>query len=333
MKYELYKEIRHYLAQIIEGTEWESHVYLVGGCVRDEIMQTPIHDIDIAVDLPNGGVLFAMWLYKHKLLAGRRTPLIFEHFGTAKVRLREYPQEVIDCVQTRKTKYVYEEIPHPEENFGTIEEDAGCRDLTINSLYLNISTNQLLDPTGRGLHDIEHGIIRTPNVPDVSLRDNAMHILRCIRFSVKYGWKLDKELIESMKRNVDILSEATVRRMTNELDAILQLKRKEHALKLIERVGAMPFVEPYFAILKEMKEAKRAWRKAKFQRPKNKRKDDKWDDKAKTSKKTEAKATKKTEAKATEKIEAKAVKKADKKPRRRPRNRRKKNNTSNEKAV
>ena len=59
------------------------------------------------------------------------------------------------------------------------------------------------------------------------------------------------ELLESMKKNLDIMSEATVRRMTNELFSILQLKKKERAFKLIKAIGAMPYVEPYLKMIHE----------------------------------------------------------------------------------
>lgn len=228
--------------------------------MRDGIMHRQIHDVDIAVTLPDGGVRFALWLHEHRLTPRGRKPKLFLHFGTAKVRLRQYPKEEIDCVQTRKGRYVYEDVPKPAENFGTLAEDAACRDLTINSLYRNISTGELLDPTGMALADLEHEVIRTPNTPDISLRDNAMHILRCIRFAVKYNWHLDAELIESMKRNVDIIAEATPTRMRKELIATLALKRKERALSLIAKVGAMPYVEPHLQELLKVKQNRKASR-------------------------------------------------------------------------
>lgn len=251
MTQEDYIGIRNTLAQIIKGTEWEGHVYLVGGCVRDEIMGEKIHDIDIAVDLPNGGIRFVCWLGKNKYTAPGKSTIIFEHFGTAKVRLQMFPKEEIDCVQTRKERYVYEEIPNPKKFFGTIKEDALCRDLTINTLYKNISTNELIDPTGMGLSDIENHIIRTPNTPDISLRDNAMHILRCIRFAVKYGWLISPKLLESMTRNVDIIKGATAYRMQNEMKAIIRLKNRRRAFGLIAKVGAMKFAEPYLLMIQK----------------------------------------------------------------------------------
>lgn len=285
--------IRNALSEIIKGTEWEGHVYLVGGCVRDEIMKQDIHDIDIAINLPNGGIRFVCWLEEHNLTAKGRRPILFEHFGTAKVRLSMYPKDEIDCVQTRKEKYVYEEVPNPEKYFGTIEEDAICRDLTINSLFRNISTNELLDPTGKGLSDIEHNIIRTPNDPDISLRDNAMHILRCIRFAVKYDWAVSDELLESMKRNIDIIGEATDYRMTNEMIAFLKLKRRKRAIALLSKVGAMQIVEPYIHLILE-KWNRRAERiKKKEERLQNKGKGDKKKEEEKDAKRIAKKEKKK----------------------------------------
>ena len=248
---ETYHGIRTVLAQIIKGTVWENHVYLVGGCVRDEMMGEKIHDIDIAVDVVNGGIRFVQWLKSRNLVARGRSVQIFEHFGTAKVRLRQYPKEVIDCVQTRKDKYVYEEEPHPEQNFGTIEEDAMRRDLTINSLFVNVSTGELLDPTGLGMQDIQNHVIRTPNDPDETFTDNPMHVLRCIRFAVRYGWRIDSGLLDKLKSNVGILAEATPTRITKEVMSILKLKRKKRAFRLIEVIGATKYVDPVVKLIQQ----------------------------------------------------------------------------------
>lgn len=62
MKQKQYIEIRHAIRSIIKGTEWEGHVFVVGGCVRDEIMGLDIKDIDMVIDMPNGGIQFAKWM-------------------------------------------------------------------------------------------------------------------------------------------------------------------------------------------------------------------------------------------------------------------------------
>ncbi len=62
---ELYKEILDELGVIIKGSEFENHVYTVGGCERDMLLGLPVKDIDLVVDLPNGGINFAKWLYEN----------------------------------------------------------------------------------------------------------------------------------------------------------------------------------------------------------------------------------------------------------------------------
>jgi tRNA nucleotidyltransferase/poly(A) polymerase len=62
MKHEVYAKIKEFLGELIKGTEWEGHVYTVGGCVRDELMGSEIKDIDLCVSLPGGGIRFAQWL-------------------------------------------------------------------------------------------------------------------------------------------------------------------------------------------------------------------------------------------------------------------------------
>ena len=62
MRHEIYIKIKEYLRTLIMGTDWEGHVYTVGGCVRDELMGSEIKDIDLCVSLPSGGIRFAEWL-------------------------------------------------------------------------------------------------------------------------------------------------------------------------------------------------------------------------------------------------------------------------------
>ena len=62
MKHEEYTMIKQFLGELIVGTEWEGHVYTIGGCVRDELMGWEIKDIDLCVSQPSGGIRVAKWL-------------------------------------------------------------------------------------------------------------------------------------------------------------------------------------------------------------------------------------------------------------------------------
>ena len=244
MKQKQYIEIRHAIRGIIKGTEWEGHVFVVGGCVRDEIMGLDIKDIDMVIDMPNGGIQFAKWMYLNGYTMNE--PVVFQGFGTAMFCLKSFPEFEIECVQTRKEKYPDRRSRNPEVSHGTIEEDSFRRDLTINTLDINISTEELIDITGHGVDDIRNKIIRTPLDPDITYDDDPLRILRCIRFASRYGWQIEDRTYEGMKSNVHRLGIITMERVRDELDKMLTCKNPVMAMELLRKTGAMSHIIPEF---------------------------------------------------------------------------------------
>lgn len=242
MTHELYIQICDYLQDIIEDTLFENHCFAVGGCVRDEILGHEIKDIDLCIDLPDGGIDFANWLYKEKLLT--HEPVVYPTYGTAMFQLAAFCDYPIEVVQTRKEQYKDKNSRNPEVVFGTLKEDCFRRDLSINSLYYNISKNVYMDLTGKGYNDIEEHIIRTTNVPDIIFQDDPLRVLRVCRFASRYGWEIEKETFDGMKRNVDRLSIITKERIQDEFNKMLTCDNPVMALKLIKDIGAMKYVIP-----------------------------------------------------------------------------------------
>ena len=147
-------------------------------------------------------------------------------------------------VQTRKEKYIDHTCRNPETAFGTIEEDCMRRDFTINAIYTNVSTGEIVDITGKGVEDIKGHIIRTPNTPDVIYDDDPLRILRCIRFASRYGWEIEKETYDGMVRNVHRLAIITKERVRDELDKMLTCRHPVMAMELLRKIGAMHYVIP-----------------------------------------------------------------------------------------
>lgn len=238
----LYHQILDYLRGLIEGTQWEGHVFAVGGCCRDEILGSPIKDVDLAIDLPGGGIDFAMWLHEKDLTV--KEPTCFKTFGTAMLRLKAYPDDEIELVQTRAEKYTDSTRRDPTVVFGPIEQDCARRDLTINALYYDISRRRMLDILGTSIDDIHRGIIRTPADPDTTFDDDPVRILRAVRFSARYGWPIEEATLEAMRRNVARLEIVRRERMAAEFDKMLVGPRPDVALRLLEQIGALPYVMP-----------------------------------------------------------------------------------------
>lgn len=242
MKRELYISITERLRELIWGTEFEGHVLSVGGCVRDDIMGQDIKDIDLAVSLPDGGIRLAEWLDENGYTAFH--VVTYPTYHTAMFHLKDYPDVELETVQTRKEKYNDHSSRNPVTAFGTIEEDCMRRDLTINALYRNISTGEVIDITGHGVDDIRDHIIRTPADPDLTYDDDPLRILRCVRFASRYGWAIEPVTWEGMLRNVPRLEIISRERIRDEFEKMLSCDHPMMAMELLRQSGAMHFVVP-----------------------------------------------------------------------------------------
>lgn len=236
----VYIEIRDRLKTLISGTEFENRVFFVGGCCRDDIMGCEIKDIDISVALPDGGIRLAQWLYAEGHAASE--PSLFHDFHTAKFRLVEYPEIELESVQTRKESYPDRESRNPVTSYGTHEEDCMRRDLTVNALYQNVSTGEIVDITGKGLEDIRDHIIRTPADPYRTYDEDPLRILRCVRFAARFGWEIEKETLAAMVEMVPRMSILTPARISEEFLKMLQDDRPAMAVELLCSIGAVEYV-------------------------------------------------------------------------------------------
>lgn len=229
MKIVDYHNVLSELKKIIQQTKYEGHLFAVGGCVRDSIMfSKDIKDVDLVVDLPNGGVDFAEWLNNNDYLT--HEPVIYPTYGTAMFKLKSMPTIELEVVETRKEQYKDKNSRNPQVKYGTLIEDCLRRDLTINALYQDISNGEIIDLIN-GQYDIKHHIIRTPSNPDVVFNDDPLRMLRVCRFSTRYGWCIQDETLDGIKRNAYRLNIITQERITDEM--IKTLTGALHTSKVI----------------------------------------------------------------------------------------------------
>ena len=235
-----------YLKDLINGTKFEGKTYVVGGAVRDLYIDKEIKDIDIVVELPSGGIEFANWMEENGHTHG--SVVTYPTYGTAMFHLKEYPEVEIECVQTRKEQYKDKNSRNPETEYGTLYEDAMRRDLSINSLFLNISTNQIVDCCG-GLNDIKNHVIRVTSTPEIVYEEDSLRILRCVRFFSRFhaenkDWHIDENTLKGMRDKVDRLSIITKERIADELNKMLMCDDPVCAMRLLVDIGAMRYVIP-----------------------------------------------------------------------------------------
>ena len=251
-----------YLAKAIEGSKWKGKVFLAGGAVRDQQLGMPIKDIDLVVNEPNGGIEFANWMTHQLGIHTSGNPVTFPKFGTAKFNLRgvkhnghDLSDVDVEVVMPRTEKYT-KGSRKPKVGAGTLAQDVERRDFTVNSLLKDLSTGEIMDLTGMGKEDIKQGIVKTPLDPDVIFTDDPLRMLRAIRFTTKYDWKLPMFMIKGIKKNADQINNISAERIRDELNKMLQTKSPDTAMRLLQVTGLSKHILPELDKLKGLKQNK-----------------------------------------------------------------------------
>lgn len=236
-----------FLKDKIKSSAFNGHVFLVGGYVRDCLLGKEPNDIDIAVDIPNGGIGFSMWLaYNTGCFVNGSNPVIFSNFGTAKLslnKMEKFSGIEVEFVQTRKEQY-HKENRNPSTVFGSIDEDASRRDFTINALYYDITNDKILDPTKKGVEDLKKHIIRSCGDPNIIFEEDPLRIIRAVRFSTQLGWPIEKNTWVGMVNNVKRVGILSQERVTDELNKILLSKKPSDGIRKMLSCGVLNAVLP-----------------------------------------------------------------------------------------
>lgn len=237
-----YKNILNRLKEIVKGTLFENHLFSVGGAVRDFVMGNEIKDIDLVLDIPDGGIRFAEWMEENGFTEG--SVVTYPTYGTAMFRMKDFPRVELECVQTRKEQYKDKNSRNPETTYGTLLEDAMRRDLTINALYYDIYNDKVLDITGKGLNDIENHILRVTSTPEIVFFDDGLRLMRVCRFKCRFGWEIEKDTFDGMVKNAHRLSTITKERIQDELNKMLISDRPVEAIETMKEIGLLKYVIP-----------------------------------------------------------------------------------------
>lgn len=239
-----------FLSDLIKGSMFENKSYIAGGFVRDEILSLYPKDIDIVVELPNGGIEFANFIAeKMGNYKEGSNPVIYPTFGTAKVVLKGKYKGIdisgieVESVMTRSEEYI-RGSRKPIVKEGTLQDDVLRRDFTVNSLLKNLSTMEVLDLTGHGWDDIEAGIIRTTSNPEIIFIDDPLRMLRAFRFSAKYNWVIEDKTFEYIQEFAKEIENISKERVQEELVKTLLTKNPKQAFVQIYQSGLLKYVLP-----------------------------------------------------------------------------------------
>ncbi|MEM6346403.1 MAG: HD domain-containing protein [Bacteroidota bacterium] len=219
--------------------------YLIGGFVRDYLLNRPCKDIDVVVVGP--GIALAQAFGE---AVNAKEVIIYENFGTALVRFKDYD---VEFVGARKESYQRNSRkPFVEE--GTLEDDQLRRDFTINALSISLNQEDLgeVNDPFEGLLDLEEGIIRTPTDPNVTFSDDPLRMLRAIRFATQLGFYIEEETYEAIARNrkrIEIISKERVKDELNKIILAAPQKAPSLGFEILFKTGLLDIIFPELAAM------------------------------------------------------------------------------------
>ena len=202
--------------------------YLVGGCVRDLCLGRTPKDFDITTQaLPEE----VMQLFDHTIPTG------IEH-GTVTVMINGIPLEVT----TFRTDGDYTDNRRPDSvKFGvTIEEDISRRDFTINGLIYDGEVTDLV----YGLGDLLNKVIRCIGKPNDRFKEDALRMMRAIRFSCQLGFTIQYMTREAIIGNAKLIKNVSQERVRDELVKILLSDRPSEGIQLLSKLGILQYILP-----------------------------------------------------------------------------------------
>ena len=202
--------IPNYASEVIRELERMGFsAYVVGGCVRDSLLGQKPADWDVCTDATPEDMLhiFRKW---HVFKTGLK-------HGTITVRSRGHNVEVT----TFRTDGTYSDNRHPDavHFVSHIRDDLSRRDFTINAMAYN-DFKGLVDAFG-GQQDLEKHTLRCVGEPDVRFREDALRILRALRFAARFKLSIETETAYSVRRNRLLLENISAERIYKELQGIL----------------------------------------------------------------------------------------------------------------
>ncbi len=229
------------------ASEMGVDAYVIGGYVRDRIMERDTGDIDI-VAIGSGIELAGKVAEK---LGGQTRVNFFKNFGTAMLRHYEEQMLVVEFVGARKESY-NRDSRKPVVEDGSLEDDQNRRDFTINAMAISLQEDnygELLDPFD-GIGDIKRKLIRTPLDPDITYSDDPLRMMRAIRFATQLDFEIEKNSFKAIYRNRERINIVSGERLADELNKIILANKPSYGFLLLEKAGLLEIIFPQFVALK-----------------------------------------------------------------------------------
>lgn len=208
--------------------------YAVGGCVRDLMMGRAPEDWDVTTDARPEEIqkIFTKSFYENKFFT------VTVQTGAENPALKEIE------ITTFRKEGRYEDKRHPSqvEPAKNLEEDLSRRDFTINAIALT-KDGELRDPFA-GAHDLDGKIIRAVGNPIERFSEDALRMLRAVRFSAKFGFTVEPKTLSAIKENASWLQAISKERIRDEFVKMISGTGAKAAVEMLHEVGLLKYIIP-----------------------------------------------------------------------------------------
>ncbi|MDB5194787.1 MAG: polynucleotide adenylyltransferase [Parcubacteria group bacterium] len=224
------------VSRVLSSATFEN--YLVGGCVRDLLLSRAPKDYDLTTIASPEEI----------------TPL-FEHtfyendYGTVGIVNEEPRLESLRVIEVTpyRSESAYSDFRRPDAVTWakTLEEDLKRRDFTMNAIAYDIEKKELIDPFN-GQDDLEKKLIRTVGDPGVRFSEDALRMIRALRFAAELGFAIEEETLAAILEHKDLLKHISKERIKDELIKIVMSDAPSIALGLATQLGLLEYITPEF---------------------------------------------------------------------------------------
>lgn len=179
-----------------------------------------------------------MRLFPRARLIGRRFPIVHVYLNRG------------DFVEITTFRGPEAQDKSHRDNYGTPEEDAQRRDLTINALFYDPFTEEILDYVG-GLEDLKRGIIRVIGMPELRFKQDPVRMLRVIRHAARTGFEIEKETWEALLRSKELIKGVARERLRDEILKDITGFWLSRWFKILKESGLLYEIYPFYRELED----------------------------------------------------------------------------------
>ena len=218
--------------------------YLVGGCVRDLLLNNKPKDFDVSTNAKPEEIKQAFG--RNARIIGRRFKLVHIRFGYEVIEVATFRADASDRDQVGRNEMSEGDQGQllRDNVFGTIEEDVVRRDFRVNAMYYDPISEQILDFMD-GLDDLKNKKLVSIGDPQQRFTEDPVRMLRVIRFAAKLGFEMEPEALEMIEEQGSLLSHVSSARLFEEVLKLFHGGAAYETYLLLRKYGLFRYLFPF----------------------------------------------------------------------------------------